>query len=166
MTDTATTEPAETAEAVAAVTHEDAVEETVPSPVKIETTAEAEGSKDEDDDDEDEGNSYVDDKGVLVITASRDKKKPHNVLLVGVPYKALPMKALVAVEMGKRLEAADKDMDQVIVALTGWMAAIFGRTQAPQIMARLKDPNDDLDLPDVMEVIKALSKKATKNPTL
>lgn len=87
-----------------------------------------------------------------------------NVTLVGVAYRALPPKTLVAIDFGKKLKEADKDPDKTIAEIEKWLSGIFGRKVAPEIIQRLKDPADQLDLKHIMELIKALMAKVTGNP--
>jgi hypothetical protein len=106
------------------------------------------------------------DDGIIRIEGVRKNIKPFNVELVGVQYRALPMKALVAVSMGKKMQEQGNDINKLMESLGTWVNALFGRKNGPAIMERLTDPADELDLPDVMEVIKQMTKKATANPTL
>jgi hypothetical protein len=102
---------------------------------------------------------------MTIIDIPGTKRVPFNVTLVGIGYRALPPKALISVAMGKKLQAAGSDIDKIISELEGWLSSIFGRKVSPDIMARLQDPDDDIDLKDIMELIKKLSEQATGNPT-
>jgi hypothetical protein len=117
------------------------------------------------DDASSDSNIIVGDDGKIEIVGRRKTQKPFNVTLVGEQYRALPMKAFVAVDMAKKMGNIGDDTAKLEDMILNWMKAIFGRTQAPLIVERLKTPGDDLDLADIMDLIKALSQKATKNPT-
>lgn len=93
------------------------------------------------------------------------EKKPFDVILAGIEYKALPPKALVAVAMSKRLKNLKDDPDSIISELTDFFAGVFGPKTAEAVMARLESPTDDLDLPHVFQLIKLMQEKATGNPT-
>lgn len=105
------------------------------------------------------------DDGIIRVEGARRTQKPANVELVGERYRALPMKALVALEIQKKFGDADGDPEKTIAVLERWLMSVFGRTQTPAIMNRLKDPADDLDLPDVMDLLQQLMARTTGNPT-
>lgn len=118
----------------------------------------------------------------IVIEAA--KRPTTNVTLVGKKYRAFPPKALVAIELQETLErtqvskkkkkGANKgeeeeevDIRAVLKLVDGMLGMLFPQKDVADIQARLRDSNDDLDLPEVLEVIKALTKKADPddNPT-
>lgn len=87
-----------------------------------------------------------------------------NVTLVGRQYRALRPKALVAIDFGNKLKNASGKDGDTLRELETWIGEIFGRHEVEGIMHRLHDKEDDLDLPDIMELIKVLMAKATGNP--
>jgi len=90
---------------------------------------------------------------------------PHNVVLGGTPYKVLPVKKLAMMDFGERLEQAGEDIKKIRKELDTIVTALFGRQVAPQVLARMTDPADPLDLEHIMELIKRLVERATGNPT-
>lgn len=100
--------------------------------------------------------------GAVIVHAK--KKIPATVWLEGRAYRALPPKALVGIALAKKMEAAGEDVEKILTELESWLISIFGKTQAPAIMTRLGDGDDDLDLPDVIELLSKIAEKATGNP--
>lgn len=107
--------------------------------------------------------AYRNQPGIIVVDSK--PKVPANVLLGGRPYRALPLKSLVLINMLRKLNTLDDDPAKMLDEMEHMISGVFGRKVAPSIMERLTDPEDDLDLPDVMIVIRELAKKATGNPT-
>lgn len=107
--------------------------------------------------------AYRNQPGIIVIDTT--KKVPANVLLGNRPYRVLPMKSLVLINMTVRLQDMGDDPARIYGELEKMVTQIFGRKTAPQIMSRLTDNEDDLDLPDIMALIRDLAKKSTRNPT-
>jgi len=89
----------------------------------------------------------------------------HNVELVGVDYRVFPPKALVAMDLQRQLTAAGDEPEKLVEALESLLALLFGRKVAPTVLDRLKDPEDDLELDDVMELIKHLLSRASGDDT-
>lgn len=99
------------------------------------------------------------------IRITPKKKAPANVYLGDVPYKALPLKSLVLVDMQRQAGAIQDHPEKMLELFASWMNRIFGKTVGPQVLERLRDPEDDLDIPDILELIKVLAKRSTGNPT-
>ena len=90
---------------------------------------------------------------------------PHNVVLAGHPYKVLPIKKLAIMDFSRRLSAAGSDTNKIFAELERVTLGLFGRQVGPQVLERMKDPEDVLDLEHIMELIKRLVEKSTGNPT-
>lgn len=110
--------------------------------------------------------AFQDNPNAIVVDVA--PRVPHNVVLGGQPYRALPMKMLTAVNLGKKLEAAGENTDKLLYELESFVGTIFGRgsEQTRAIMARMEDPEDGLDLPHVMDLVQKLIERTTKNPTM
>lgn len=97
------------------------------------------------------------------------KRKPFNVMLVGRAYRAKPVKLLVATDLMSRLQNLNTEdtagIDRMVGELGKLVAMCFGPQVAPGIMSRLKDPEDDCDIFDIIDLITQLVGKATPNPT-
>lgn len=99
------------------------------------------------------------------ITITADPRKAIIVDLVGVKYSIMPPKVSAALQLG--MNSANPDPDQarqMFNDLDEWILVAFG-SEAPALHTRLKDPKDDLDLPHVMQLLKALVERTTANPT-
>jgi hypothetical protein len=85
--------------------------------------------------------------------------------LGGKDYLVKAPKGAMAIVIGKQLQEADSDIEKMMEALSSWMLMAFGAKQAAKVEARLQDPDDDLDLPDIMLLIEKLTEAVTANPT-
>lgn len=99
----------------------------------------------------------------IVINAK--PRKPATVSLVDEEYLVTPPKSTIALALAARAKAAGDDGEKVRAELDGWVGLAFGKKQAAKVQARLDDPDDDLDLPHIMELMQALAAAATPDPT-
>lgn len=92
-------------------------------------------------------------------------RKSIDVELVGIEYKVRPPKASVAVFLSQALKDAGEDAEKLLDGLSKWNLVLFGKETGPKVTARLNDPADDLDIPDVVELISAVMETSGENPT-
>ena len=101
-------------------------------------------------------------KTSLDITGSRD---PVDVNLVGVQYTVTPPKGIIALKFAKTAQNASKDPDKLIDSLVEWLNIAFDEKTAKEIENRLYEPNDDLDISHIIQLIQKLTEIVTGNPT-
>lgn len=92
-------------------------------------------------------------------------RKSLTIDLVGRTYKARPPKASVAVVLAKRIQAAGDDIESLMEALGHWTRTVFGAKTGDEILARVQDDDDDLDVFDLASLMKALIAEWSGNPT-
>ena len=90
--------------------------------------------------------------------------KTLTVDLVGVEYKARVPKAAIALVLAKDIQSAGDDPEALQTSLARWTRVLFGKETGNEVMARLRDPEDNVDIDDLAEVIKAVM-EANGNPT-
>jgi len=105
------------------------------------------------------------DEAPIAFRVEGKKKSSVNVELVGVRYRVMPPKSMVALNMGRKLGRAGEDLDAVMVELGAWVRSIFGKEAGGEVMKRLVNPEDDLDLDDIMELVRVMAERQTGNPT-
>lgn len=105
----------------------------------------------------------------LSITAT--PREPITIDLVGIEYVIDPPKSTYGIklarrakEMAKMSDAEKGDTDEFEV-IEGWVEKAFGPRQAPKVLERLMDDEDDLDIPHIMNLIEQLAELVTDTPT-
>lgn len=102
---------------------------------------------------------------MATITIPGKTRKFIDVELVGTEYKVRPPKASVAVFLSQALKDAGEDAEKLIEALAKWNHVLFGKEVGSEVTKRLKSPTDDLDIPDIVELITAVMEESGGNPT-
>lgn len=102
---------------------------------------------------------------MATITIPGKSRKFIDVELVGTEYKVRPPKASVAVFLSQALKDAGEDAEKLIEALAKWNHVLFGKEVGSDVTKRLKSPTDDLDIPDIVELITAVMEESGGNPT-
>lgn len=102
-------------------------------------------------------------KNRIIIEA--DSREPFPVSLVGHEYLVTPPKSTIALALAARAKEAGEDGGKIREELDGWVRLAFGTKQARSVIERLDDPEDDLDLPHIMQLMQKLSEAATSDPT-
>lgn len=99
----------------------------------------------------------------IVIDAGDSTDIP--VQLVGVEYLVNPPKSTVAIALAQRIKDAGEDPGQLLEELHGWVRAAFGKKQGKAIIERLSDPEDQLDIPHIVQLMQKITEVATGDPT-
>jgi hypothetical protein len=102
---------------------------------------------------------------MATITIPGKTRKSIDIELVGTEYTVRPPKASVAVFLSQALKDAGEDAEKLLDGLEKWNLVLFGKEIGPKVTERLKDPDDDLDIPDVVELISAVMETSGENPT-
>jgi hypothetical protein len=100
---------------------------------------------------------------------AKSQRTPLLVELVGVKYWVIPPKMRSAIRMFAGLQqatSADSSDEASLTQYDTWISKIF-RDQAPGVIARLDDDNDDLDLVHINQLTQQLIERATGgDPTM
>lgn len=99
-----------------------------------------------------------------MLTIAADPAEIIPVELVGVKYEVKSPKTALALRIGVEAKQAGDDPARMMEAIGTWVRIAFGAKVAPGVMARLDDPDDDLDISHVMKLMDALVERATGNP--
>lgn len=92
-------------------------------------------------------------------------RKPLAVSLVGVDYSITPPKAALAIEMAKDIKGAkNKKPEEVMDTLYEWLGMVMDEEGVEAIKKRLRDRNDDLDIPHITELLTQVMERVTDNP--
>jgi hypothetical protein len=88
------------------------------------------------------------------------------VRLVGVDYIAHRPKSMLAIRLGEQINQKDvtKDLDALVETMREFVRLMFGSEVADGIMARLEDPDDQLDLPHIQRLVNAMVTVVTGRP--
>lgn len=106
-----------------------------------------------------DGDDYM-----LVIPAK--PRKARRVKLAGVVYdNFLAPKSLASMQIARAGKNAGKDPDGMVVAIRDWLFDAFGPDDGAQIMERLVDPADDIDLETITDLIEKTMSVETPDPT-
>lgn len=101
---------------------------------------------------------------MATITIPGKARKSITVELVGTEYKVRPPKTAVAIFLSQALKDAGEDAEKLIDGLSKWCRVLFGKETGAEVITRLKNPADDLDIPDLTELISAVMEEAGENP--
>ena len=101
---------------------------------------------------------------MATITIPGKIRKSITVELVGTEYKVRPPKTAVAIFLSPALKDAGEDAEKIFDGLSKWCRVLFGKETGAEVIARLKDPADDLDVPDLTDLISAVMEEAGENP--
>lgn len=101
---------------------------------------------------------------MATITIPGKARKSITVELVGTEYKVRPPKTAVAIFLSQALKDAGEDAEKLIDGLSKWCRVLFGKETGAEVTTRLKNPADDLDIPDLTELISAVMEEAGENP--
>lgn len=92
-----------------------------------------------------------------------------DVNLVGKHYVLTPPKAALSLKIARQSALASKTADEdalgVIDVIDDWLATAFQKKDVADIQKRLLDPEDDLDYPQILELVKKVVEVTTGNPT-
>lgn len=90
-------------------------------------------------------------------------RQPVIIDLVGVKYAVIPPKMRTAVRMfadlQKAAEGADENPEVAFAQYDEWIAKLF-RDRAPEVIARMEDDDDELDLVHINQLTQALMARA------
>ncbi len=90
-------------------------------------------------------------------------RKPLSVDLVGFRYMITPPKLRSAVRMFQQLQTAaagtEENPDAAFEQYDAWITKLF-RERAPEVIARLDDEDDELDLVHINQLTQALMERA------
>lgn len=104
-------------------------------------------------------------KKTFDVDIPAEPRSGFTVRLVGKEYLANPPKAALAVSLLHQVKAANNDPDELMKVMHAWLEMTFGTDTADAIMARLQDPNDQIDIPHIAQLMRLLMEKVTGNPT-
>lgn len=100
---------------------------------------------------------------ISIVAAAREQ---ITVDLVGHEYLVTPPKAMLGLAIAETGKNAGEDPAAMVEAMKNWIIAAFGKKNGPKVIARLSDPGDELDLPEVMDLMQKLTTEATPDPTM
>ena len=96
------------------------------------------------------------------FTTAKRRNAAIEFTLDGVTYSFTPPKqAALILDV---LDGADSEVEQAR-ALYDWLGDGLGEEQANALVARLRDPDDDLDWVQLFEIAQWLQEEATGRPT-
>lgn len=101
---------------------------------------------------------------MATITIPGKPRKSITVELVGTEYRVRPPKASVAIFLSQTLKDSGDDAEKLIEGLAKWCRVLFGKETGAEVVKRLKNPADDLDITDLTDLISAVMEEAGENP--
>lgn len=101
---------------------------------------------------------------MATITIPGKTRKSITVDLVGTEYKVRPPKSSVAIFLSQALKDSDEDAEKIMGGMVKWCRVLFGKETGDEVIARLKNPVDNLDISDLTELISAVMEEAGENP--
>lgn len=102
------------------------------------------------------------------ITISAEPRRAIKLTLVGKEYSLKAPKGSSAIVIAKQMAGIKEtdDPEKILRGLKDWLTLAVGRTESTAIMKRLDDPEDDLDLVHLTELMKQVTERTVPgNPT-
>lgn len=109
------------------------------------------------------------------INIAPTPRKPIMVNLLGKPYKVMPLKAALAIEMARNsadLQKVKKDTKSLVETLKlvdlvyDWLSMVMEKKDVDAIKNRLKDPKDGLDIDHLVTLLNMVTEVSVNaNPT-
>lgn len=99
-----------------------------------------------------------------IVIAGKPREK-ITVDLVGKEYVVRPFKASMGMLMAKQAADAGEDQNKMLEMIDDTVRKLFGEKQAVKIQARLQDEEDELDIPQIFELVQQLSEASTEDET-
>lgn len=95
------------------------------------------------------------------------QRKTMQVDLVGVTYQIRIPKTYAMLRFAALSQTTDDmDMSAMVEAMNAWIKQAFGKEGTEQVHERLGDPDDDLDIDHIMQLMEAVAEaSAPGNPT-
>ena len=102
---------------------------------------------------------------MATITIPGKTRKSITVELVGTEYKVRTPKTSIAIFLSQALKDSGDDAEKLIEGLAKWCRVLFGKETGAEVVKRLKNPADNLDIADLTDLITAVMEDAGENPT-
>lgn len=104
------------------------------------------------------------------LTITAEPRKTLTVDLVGVTYTIRAPKGATALALAKRFGQKSKgkgssQIDDTLTALRDWSRSAFGVKTSDEVFARLDDPEDDLDISHLSDLMAKVTEATTGDPT-
>lgn len=95
------------------------------------------------------------------------QRKTMQVDLVGVTYQIRIPKSYAMLRFAALSQNTDDmDMSAMVEAMNAWIKQAFGKEGTEHVHERLDDPDDDLDIDHIMQLMEAVTEaSAPGNPT-
>lgn len=100
----------------------------------------------------------------MSIVINADTRSKINVSLVGIDYKVKPPKMAVLAVVAKAAAKGTDDAASMVGHIEDLVKLMFG-AQATKVLARLENPEDDLDYRHIMSCAEAVMEEETGDPT-
>lgn len=100
---------------------------------------------------------------VVIEPTEAEERKAVVIELIGKRYKVRPPKTSFAMKYA--LAGDGEDASTAVKLTVSWVKAAFQKDDAQEVIDRLQDPDDLLDLQHIMKLIEALVAKVSGNPT-
>ena len=84
--------------------------------------------------------------------------------LIGQEYVIPVPKTTLGLIVAERMQAAKDDPTVLMKELKSWVMSTFGKKQGEKVWARLFDPNDQLDIQHISDLLNQLTELGV-NPT-
>lgn len=107
--------------------------------------------------------AYARDMADIVIQGK--PRKTLTVDLVGEGYKVRVPKAAVSVFLAKDLQSSGDDPEKLQESLARWARVLLGKENGAKVIERMRSASDDLDIPDLVDLITAVMEAGGGNPT-
>jgi hypothetical protein len=98
---------------------------------------------------------------IIDIPANDD---PITVNLIGHAYVAHPPKTLLAMKLAEGMDGST-DPAFILERLRKYLDLTFGKKEAGAIMKRLEEPEDELDVRHIMQLMEKITEVTTGTPT-
>lgn len=99
------------------------------------------------------------------ITVDVKPSEPITLALGDKEYIVRPPKSTIAMAMVERFQDAGEDASAIRDEIDRWIGVAFGKKQGAKVRERLDNPEDDLDLPHIVDAMTKLAEAVTPTPS-
>lgn len=102
------------------------------------------------------------------IDITAEAPEPLTVNLVGKTYRMRPPKAALGLALTRAAagrKGQKSDLETMLQSIQTWLEHGFGKKHAGEIMQRLEDADDLLDIEHIVRLVQVVVERAAGNPS-
>lgn len=99
------------------------------------------------------------------IEINPKSREKLTVSIAGKEYLGTAPKASYGLALAEQGESSQNDPKAMVAMVQEWLQVVFGEKVGAALWMRTTDPDDELDIPDLMELMEKITEATTGDPT-